>query len=55
MNEMFSGQEKMPLLLDDVLSNYDEKRAERAIQVLKERGGQVILFTCHKNLLQISV
>ena len=55
VNEMFSGQEKMPLLLDDVLSNYDEKRAERAIQVLKERGGQVILFTCHKNLLQISV
>ncbi len=55
VNEMFSGQEKMPLLLDDVLSNYDEKRAERAIQVLKERGGQVILFTCHKNLLQISL
>lgn len=53
VNEIFSEQENMPLLLDDVLSNYDEKRAERAIQVLKERGGQVILFTCHKNLLQI--
>lgn len=55
VNEMFSGQGNMPLLLDDVLSNYDEKRAERAIRVLKERGGQVILFTCHKNLLQISM
>lgn len=54
VNEMFSGQEKMPLLLDDVLSNYDENRAEQAIQVLKERGRQVILFTCHRNLLHIS-
>ncbi|MCI8670092.1 MAG: AAA family ATPase [Lachnospiraceae bacterium] len=55
VNEMFSGQENMPLLLDDVLSNYDEKRAERAVQVLKERGGQVILFTCHRNLMQFSM
>lgn len=54
VNEMFSGQEKMPLLLDDVLSNYDENRAEQAIQILKERGRQVILFTCHRNLLHIS-
>ncbi len=48
VNEMFSGQEKMPLILDDVLANYDEKRAKQAIRILKERDRQVILFTCHQ-------
>lgn len=50
VNEMFSGQEKMPLILDDVLANYDEKRTRQAIRILKERDRQVILFTCHQVL-----
>ncbi len=47
VNEMVSEQEKMPLILDDILVNYDERRAKQAIHLLQTLNRQVILFTCH--------
>jgi hypothetical protein len=43
--------DKMPLLLDDALVQYDDERAMRAVQllVLLSAHRQIILFTCHKH------
>ena len=35
-----------PLVLDDALVRFDEKRLTRALEILKEEEKQVILFTC---------
>lgn len=46
---------ELPLVLDDVLVNFDEHRAETAIATLAdfaEQGQQVLLFTCHKHQAQ---
>ncbi len=44
------GNEGLPIILDDTLSQYDDKRVENALEFLKEysKGGQIIMFTCHK-------
>lgn len=44
-----SEKESLPIFLDDVLSQYDDKRAETALRVLKNYAAerQIILFTCH--------
>lgn len=42
--------EKIPLILDDVLSDYDDKRRDIALNFLSEyarNGHQLLLFTCH--------
>jgi len=47
---------KLPLVLDDVLVNFDAVRAKRAAEVLCEfaaGGHQVLLFTCHELLWQM--
>ena len=38
-----------PLLLDDVLTNFDDRRAELALDCLLElaQERQILLFTCH--------
>jgi uncharacterized protein YhaN len=38
-----------PLVLDDALVRFDDKRLSSALEILKEisRQKQVILFTCH--------
>ncbi|MFM8223149.1 MAG: ATP-binding protein, partial [Planctomycetaceae bacterium] len=44
---------EMPLLLDDVFSNFDEARSHNAIDVLLDfarRGHQVVYITCHQQL-----
>ena len=40
--------ERLPLLLDDILLQYDEKRAENALMYLKEYAldAQILFFTC---------
>ncbi len=49
--EMLEGKdEKIPLMLDDVLADYDSKRAETAARFIESyaKGGrQVLFFTCH--------
>lgn len=46
----------LPLVLDDVLVNFDAKRARAAAGVLREfaeAGHQVLVFTCHEHLSKI--
>lgn len=46
----------IPLVLDDVLVNFDAVRAESAAKVLRDfaaLGHQVIMFTCHEHIMRI--
>ena len=46
----------LPLVLDDVLVNFDRNRALYAARTLKtfaEMGHQVMMFTCHKHIAEI--
>lgn len=46
----------LPLVLDDVLVNFDSVRAESAAKVLRDfaaLGHQVIMFTCHEHIMRI--
>lgn len=44
------GGETLPLLLDDILIQYDDQRATQALSYLTEysKEAQVLYFTCHK-------
>ncbi len=47
---------QLPMILDDVLVNYDERRAARAAEVLAEfarEGHQLLVFTCHEHIWRI--
>lgn len=52
------GSIPAPLFLDDILSQYDDESCERALLLLKNRlmtnGGQIIFFTCHKNISDLA-
>jgi uncharacterized protein YhaN len=46
----------LPLVLDDVLVNFDSSRAESAAKVLRDfasLGHQVVMFTCHEHIMRI--
>jgi hypothetical protein len=46
----------LPLVLDDVLVNFDVDRAKRAAKVLRDfakQGVQILLFTCHEHIEKI--
>jgi uncharacterized protein YhaN len=46
----------LPMVLDDVLVNFDESRAKAAIDVLRDFGGaghQLFVFTCHEHLARL--
>ena len=46
----------LPLVLDDVLVNFDAHRAKAAVDVLRdfaENGHQVLVFTCHEHILKL--
>lgn len=47
---LFKENGNMPIFLDDVFERYDDTRARRGIQFLKEysRDRQIIFFTCHE-------
>lgn len=47
--ELTAGDRKLPLLLDDVLMQYDDTRAALATEFFSNYGkeNQVLLFTCH--------
>lgn len=47
---MFEGSERLPIFLDDALSQYDDFRAKTALKYLKKysEDGQIIMFTCHR-------
>lgn len=45
-------EENIPLFLDDTLTQYDETRANKTLEFLKEysNGRQTVMFTCHKTI-----
>jgi hypothetical protein len=46
----------LPMILDDVLVNFDSKRAKAAAKLLLEfaaAGRQIILLTCHEHVCRI--
>lgn len=50
MTELITdGGERLPVMLDDVLLQYDEQRAGYAMEYLEKyaKDGQLIYFTCH--------
>lgn len=49
---IFENAESLPILLDDALTQYDDKRAETALKYLNEysKDGQIIMFTCHRSI-----
>lgn len=49
-----SGNEKLPLLLDEIFSQFDDTRTEQTLELLEElaEGTQVILFTCKQRELE---
>ena len=53
-----NGNLPVPLFLDDIFAQYDDESCERALLLLKNRlinnGGQVLFFTCHKNISELS-
>lgn len=49
-------QDSLPVILDDALAQYDDTRAKTALEFLKNYcdNGQVLMFTCHKSIVDIS-
>lgn len=49
-------KEAMPMILDDVLREYDETRSQNALQFLGQQNNQhqLIFFTCHKHLCPLA-
>ena len=46
----------LPLVLDDVLVNFDARRAKAAAAVLRDfaaEGHQLLVFTCHEHILRL--
>ncbi len=46
---LLGGDDPCPIVLDDALANFDDRRCERALDLLLDmsRKRQVILFSCH--------
>ncbi|MBQ5675310.1 MAG: AAA family ATPase [Lachnospiraceae bacterium] len=53
LQDLFLGEESMPLLFDDAFVYFDEKRLERLLFYLKDLNRQIFIFTCHKRELRI--
>ena len=47
--EEYAGKAILPLVMDDILVNFDEERMESCLRVLADLSSrhQVLLFTCH--------
>lgn len=55
---MMSGEENLPIFLDDVFTQYDDERAYEGLRLLyeyavkREDPIQAVLFTCHRRLFE---
>lgn len=51
-----SGENRLPLMLDDVLMQYDEGRAAVAMKLISDysEDTQVLHFTCHKHIAALA-
>ena len=47
---ILNGEEPCPIVLDDALANFDDKRCAATLEYLKEmaKDRQIIVFTCHR-------
>ncbi|MEK5109608.1 AAA family ATPase [Cytobacillus sp. FSL K6-0129] len=43
---------QLPFIIDDGFVNFDHKRLEEVMRVLRGKEEQIIFFTCHKGMLQ---
>jgi uncharacterized protein YhaN len=46
----------LPMVLDDVLVNFDQERTEAALETLRKfaaQGQQILLFTCHRHVAEL--
>lgn len=54
VQEFSRQRERLPLIFDDILVNFDPKRARRVVECLNElstkHGQQIFLFTCHPQI-----
>lgn len=52
ISKITAGDNALPLLLDDILTQYDDGRTERAIAFLAEyaKKNQILFFTCHGDI-----
>ncbi len=52
ISRLISKDSPLPVILDDSLSQYDDKRTETALKYLKDfcASGQALLFTCHNSI-----
>ncbi len=50
------NEQKLPVILDDALAQYDDKRTKTALGFLKKysENGQIIMFTCHKSIIDMA-
>jgi hypothetical protein len=47
---------RMPMVLDDILVNFDATRAQQAARVLRDftkSGHQILMFTCHEHIVAL--
>jgi len=56
IDQILEGQEPMPILLDDILVQFDEPRALQALKVLKNLSNksQIIFITHHRHILELA-
>lgn len=50
---IFTREESMPIILDEVFAAFDEKRLESALKWLSRQEGQIFLFTCQRREMEI--
>lgn len=57
ISELSEARGPLPLVLDDVLVNFDRDRQLAAVRAFKEMAGshQVLAFTCHRELAELFV
>ncbi len=55
VQEYAQNGSKAPLILDDILVNFDHRRARQAVRLLQEMGQshQLLLFTCHPHIVAL--
>ena len=53
LQDLFLGDDGLPLMFDDAVVYFDDKRLERLLLYLSEGDRQVFLFSCHKRELRI--
>jgi uncharacterized protein YhaN len=56
LEQQMNAGAKLPLVVDDILINFDDGRAAATLELLAElsRGTQVLFFTHHRRLVELA-